>query len=154
MTNIRLLYVSKFRAKHYFKSELYKILTEALKFNEENKIYGALYYGNGYFIQCLEGKEDKVKDLFHKKILKDPRHENCEILSIENIDTYLFANWYMKYANIDQNIINFFSNNHNDIFNPYFLNTSTIPPFIKLLSQHADNFSILKSKALITSNPI
>lgn len=86
--------------------------------------------------------------------MKDPRHENCEILSIENIDTYLFANWYMKYANIDQNIINFFSNNHNDIFNPYLLNTSTIPPFIKLLSQHADNFSILKSKALITSNPI
>lgn len=60
----------------------------------------------------------------------------------------------MKYANIDQEVVDFFSENHNDIFNPYLLSSSTIPPFIELLSQHANNFSILKSKALITSNPI
>lgn len=53
MTNIRLLYVSKFRSKVYSKSELYEILTEALKFNGANQIYGALYYGNDYFVQCL-----------------------------------------------------------------------------------------------------
>lgn len=154
MTAIRLLYVSKFRSKIYPKSELYEILTEALKFNGANQIYGALYYGNDYFVQCLEGQEDKVKHLFHDKILKDPRHENCEVLYLEKISTYLFSNWYMKYANIDQDVVKFFSKNHNDIFNPYLLNSSTIPLLIELLSQHADNFSILKSKALITSNPI
>jgi len=55
MNDVRLLYVSKFKDERYSTSELYNILTEALEFNELHKIYGALYFGNNYFVQCLEG---------------------------------------------------------------------------------------------------
>ena len=58
MNDVRLLYVSKFKDERYSTSELYNILTEALEFNELHKIYGALYFGNNYFVQCLEGTEE------------------------------------------------------------------------------------------------
>ena len=54
----------------------------------------------------------------------------------------------MKYAMIHKEVIDFFKHYHNDEFNPYLLNSSTIPAFIELLSTHGDSFSILKSKAL------
>ena len=49
---------------------------------------------------------------------------------------------------IHKEVIDFFKHYHNDEFNPYLLNSSTIPAFIELLSTHGDSFSILKSKAL------
>lgn len=154
MNDVRLLYVSKFKSKINPVNELCDILAEALDFNGLNQIYGVLYYGNNYFVQCLEGSKDKVEHLFYEKILKDPRHENCEVLSFENIEEYLFSTWHMKYAMMHKEVIEFFTTHHHGEFNPYLLNTSTIPAFIKLLSKHADSFSILKSKALISANPI
>ncbi|MGE8539180.1 MAG: BLUF domain-containing protein [Acinetobacter sp.] len=154
MNDIRLLYVSKFKSKINPINELCDILSEALTFNGLNQIYGALYYGNNYFVQCLEGQKDKVEHLFYQKILKDPRHENCEVLSCENIEQYSFSGWHMKYAMIHTEVLEFFAHHHNDEFNPYLLNTVTIPAFINLLSQHGDSFSILKSKALVSANPI
>lgn len=154
MNDVRLLYVSKFKSKINPLSELWDILSEALDFNRLNQIYGALYYGNNYFVQCLEGQKDKVEHLFYKKIVKDPRHENCEILSFENIETYLFSTWHMKYAMFHKEVLDFFSDCHNDEFNPYLLNPSTIPAFIELLSKNDDSFSSLKSKTSIHENPI
>jgi len=148
MNNVRLLYASKIKGKINPRNDLYNILTEAVAFNSLNEIYGVLYYGNDYFIQCLEGQKDKVEHLFYEKILKDPRHKNCEVLSFENIEKCLFSAWYMKYAMIHKEVIDFFKHYHNDEFNPYLLNSSTIPAFIELLSTHGDSFSILKSKAL------
>lgn len=153
MNDVRLLYVSKFKSKINPLSELCDILSEALNFNGLNQIYGALYYGNNYFVQCLEGQKDKVEYLFYEKILKDPRHENCEILSFENIEKYLFSTWHMKYAMLHTEVVDFFSDYHNDEFNPYLLNTSTIPAFLELLGEQGDSFSILKSKALVSANP-
>lgn len=154
MNDVRLLYVSKFKSKTNPVSELCDILAEALDFNSLNKIYGALYYGNNYFVQCLEGQKDKVQHLFYEKILKDPRHENCEVLYFENIEECSFSSWHMKYAMIHKEVIEFFKNYHNDEFNPYLLNAETIPAFIDVLSKHDDSFTILKSKALISANPI
>lgn len=139
MNDVRLLYVSKFKDERYSTSELYNILTEALEFNELHKIYGALYFGNNYFVQCLEGTEEDIKDLFYNRIVKDPRHKNCEILSYEIIDSYLFSSWHMKYANVHNDLIEFFIKNHHDGFNPYLLEPDTIPAFIELLRQHEDD---------------
>lgn len=154
MNDVRLLYVSKLKSKVNPLSELCDILSEALNFNSLNQIYGALYYGNNYFVQCLEGQKDKVEHLFYEKIIKDPRHENCEVLSFENIETYLFTTWHMKYAMFHREVLDFFSDYHNDEFNPYLLNPSTIPAFIELLSKHGDSFSSLKSKASINANSV
>ena len=144
MNDIRLLYVSKLKSTANSMNELSNILTQALNFNGPNRIYGALYYGNNYFVQCLEGEKDTVEHLFYKKILRDPRHENCEILSLENIETRIFTDWHMKYAIFHKEVLNFFSEHHLDDFNPYLLNLKTIPLFIELLSKQPDGFETLK----------
>ena len=124
--------------------DLFDILTEALNFNSLNSICGALYYGNGYFVQCLEGKRDKIENLFYEKILKDSRHKNCELMYSEDISENLFSRWNMKYAIIHKDILDFFSEHKIDEFNPYTLNTSTIPLFIELLARQSDSYYTLE----------
>lgn len=144
MSDARILYVSKLKECDNPMNELFNILTEALDFNAPNSICGALYYGNGYFVQCLEGDKKKISDLFHHKILKDPRHENCELMYCEDITQNLFSKWHMKYAIFHKDIVNFFSEHHLDEFNPYTLSVNTIPQFIDLLSQQTDSYYTLK----------
>ena len=67
MKDVRLLYVSKLKDCANPMNELFNILTEALVFNNLNHIYGALYYGNNYFVQCLEGNKDQVEHLYFKR---------------------------------------------------------------------------------------
>ena len=98
MSDARILYVSKLYDCDDPKKDLFDILTEAVKFNSLNSIFGVLYYGNGYFVQCLEGKRDQIEKLFYEKILKDPRHKNCELMYSEDISENFFSRWNMKYA--------------------------------------------------------
>ncbi|EET82088.1 BLUF domain-containing protein [Acinetobacter radioresistens] len=143
MEDVRLLYVSKLKDCANPMNELFNILTEALNFNTPHKIYGALYYGNGYFVQCLEGEREKVEHLYFQKILKDPRHEECEVLFLENIDERMFSKWHMKYASYHKDVINFFMDKHKESFNPYLLTNETIPDFVDLLSRQPDSFYTL-----------
>lgn len=145
MSDARLLYVSKLYDCADPMNDLFNILTEALNFNSRNAIFGALYYGNGYFVQCLEGDRNKIKDLFYKKILKDPRHKNCEVLYFEDVNDRLFSDWHMKYANIQQDILGFFAEHNLDEFNPYTLNAKTIPQFIQILASLNDHAYTLKA---------
>ncbi len=144
VSDVRLLYVSKLKDCANPMNELFNILTEALDFNNPNQIYGALYYGNNYFVQCLEGDKEKVEHLFYNKILRDIRHEQCEIMFFENINERLFSNWHMKYAIFHKDILRFFCEHHLDEFNPYLLNTGTIPNFIDLLAKQPDSYYSLK----------
>lgn len=135
MEFVRVLYASKSTSTHpELKNDLMQIINSAVDFNSRNHITGALYYGHGYFVQCLEGRSTKVDDLFYNKILKDPRHQNCEILFYEKVDVGLFKNWTMKFAPINKRLGDFFIENHLDEFNPYLLSSETIPPFIELLA--------------------
>lgn len=144
MSDARMLYVGKLKECDNPMNELFNILTEALNFNTPNSICGALYYGNGYFVQCLEGNKTKINDLFHNKILSDPRHENCELMYCEDITDKLFSKWHMKYAIFHKDIVNFFSEYNIDEFNPYTLSINNIPEFINLLSKQKDSFYTLK----------
>lgn len=145
MSDARLLYVSKLYDCEDPMNDLFNILTEALNFNSRNAIFGALYYGNGYFVQCLEGDRNKIEDLFYKKILKDPRHKNCEVLYFEDVNDRLFSDWHMKYANIQQDILGFFAEHNLDEFNPYTLNAKTILQFIQILASLNDHAYTLKA---------
>ena len=133
---VRLLYVSKF-SQHddLFKPELMHILTTSVDHNAANAITGVLCYGNGYFVQCLEGDKAKVSDLYFKKILKDSRHKGCQILYFEEQIERLFPEWAMKFAPINPSIRKFFQKHYGSEFNPCLLNARTIGAFIKLLVQ-------------------
>jgi len=59
--------------------ELVAILEHSRAYNSALDITGMLLYGEGTFIQVLEGDEKRVASLF-EKIRKDPRHENVSII--------------------------------------------------------------------------
>ncbi|MFW1850332.1 BLUF domain-containing protein [Acinetobacter guillouiae] len=135
MEFVRVLYASKATRSHpELKSDLIEILNTAVDFNSRNEITGVLYYGHGYFVQCLEGRRSKVDDLFYNQILKDPRHQNCEILYYEKCDVGLFKHWNMKFAPVNKRLGDFFLEHHLDDFNPFLLSGDTIPSFIDLLA--------------------
>lgn len=132
---VRLVYVSRFyRNDDSFKLDLMDILTASVNHNTLHGITGMLCYGNGCFIQCLEGGKSAVSDLYFKKILKDKRHTSCQLIYFEESAVQLFDQWAMKFAPLNPNLRNFFLENHQNEFDPYLLNSITIGPFIKLLS--------------------
>ncbi|WP_171402482.1 BLUF domain-containing protein [Acinetobacter soli] len=134
MSLIGLMYASKTRSEHsQIKQDLMDILTEAVNFNSRHDITGVLYYGNGYFLQYLEGEKNQVETLFHSMILKDQRHKNCEVIFLESSEERLFGRWSMKFAPINSQIRDFFQKYHVDEFNPYLLSTELIPSFIRIL---------------------
>lgn len=135
MEFVRLLYVSKVTSSHPFLQEdLMDILDTAVDFNSRNGITGVLYYGHGYFVQCIEGSREKIETLFYHHILKDPRHQNCEILYYGQCEIGLFRHWNMKFAPINKRLTQFFIDHYRDDFNPYLLSSDIIPTFIELLA--------------------
>lgn len=118
---IRLVYVSQFyRNDDTFKLDLMNVLTTSINYNTQEDITGVLCYGNGYFIQCLEGKKSTVNDLYFNKILKDKRHVSCQLIYFEESKVRLFDQWAMKFAPLNANIRNFFLEHYNNEFNPFY----------------------------------
>lgn len=138
--NYRLMYVSKSTETfEQLDPVLTDIITQSIHFNGKNQITGVLYYGNGYFLQYLEGDQEVVEALFYQKIVKDHRHYHCEIIYAEHTDQPLFSRWSMKFAPINNNIKNFFLERHLDGFNPYLLTQHSIPDFIEILIMAPDH---------------
>ncbi|WP_171493768.1 BLUF domain-containing protein, partial [Acinetobacter seifertii] len=90
-------------------------------------------YGNGYFLQYIEGEKELVKSLFYKSIFRDVRHQNCKIIFLESLEHRLFKNWSMRFAPVNLRIKDFFQRYYNVDFNPYLLNSLSIPYFLKII---------------------
>ena len=94
MQTIRLIYASDARDDLRYR-DFITIMDTAAETNRERAITGILCYGGGQFLQALEGERLAVNALYHQ-IAKDPRHTNCQLLSVEEISTRDFAEWSMK----------------------------------------------------------
>ncbi len=81
-----------------------EILGHARVNNAELDVTGILLFGNGVFIQVLEG-EDDVVDRLAMHIEQDPRHRNFDILYEDNIHRRAFGAWDMAYKILDQDSI-------------------------------------------------
>lgn len=93
---IRLIYVSQTNNIDFEKIK--DVLTVSYKNNRESDISGALIYGQGYFIQCLEGEANLIEALY-KKIILDNRHEHVELISKEDIQERYFKDWHASTMN-------------------------------------------------------
>jgi hypothetical protein len=91
---IRLIYASDAREDLRYR-DFMAIMDQAAAANEERAITGMLCYGGGRFLQALEGERVRVNALYNH-IAKDPRHRNCQLLSVEEITARDFAEWSMK----------------------------------------------------------
>lgn len=94
MHTIRLIYASDAREGLGYRDFL-DIMDKAAATNRDRSITGILCHSGGKFLQALEGERSAVNALY-RSICTDPRHANCELLGVEDIDTRDFAEWSMK----------------------------------------------------------
>lgn len=100
MALISLVYVSV-ESRPLSDANLKDILETARTFNPSQDITGMLLYRDGFFIQALEGEEDKVIGLYNK-IRKDPRHRNVITVYKNKIEERSFSNWAMGFNKVDE----------------------------------------------------
>jgi len=71
------------------------IVSTATTANASNNITGILCFDQGHFGQILEGTREAVEDLW-EKIKNDDRHQNIELLGINEIKERRFPEWSMR----------------------------------------------------------
>jgi hypothetical protein len=95
---IQIAYIS--RATEPMSAEkLLALLQQCLKNNLSTGVTGMLLYGNGTFLQALEGEEKAVDDLV-ESIKKDPRHANIQVLHRRSIEHRQYSDWSMGFKRI------------------------------------------------------
>ena len=78
--------------------ELAALLHHSRTNNEQHAISGILLYTpDGRFLQVLEGEAETVRRLYHQRIVADPRHYNCRVLSEGPCQHRSFPNWPMGF---------------------------------------------------------
>ncbi len=136
---IRLIYAS--RASESFQAkDISSILEVAQETNRDLDITGILYFGNGYFIQCLEGQPEAVEALY-ERISTDLRHENVVVLDKIEIQERSFEEWRMGFVSqTDVNEALFEKYMQENIFDPF-----------SLFNNKANEF-LLELKSVVNSN--
>ncbi|QQL50358.1 BLUF domain-containing protein [Mucilaginibacter ginkgonis] len=89
-------------------NELLDILTISRQNNTANKLTGMLLYGEGSFVQVLEGEETVVNTVFDR-IEHDPRHKHIIIIASGNQKHRNFTDWSMGLKTVNRDVISQFS---------------------------------------------
>ncbi len=118
--------------------ELANILTKARKNNQRDNIGGALFFANGYFFQCLEGKEAAVYALL-EKIKLDPRHKDLKISYCKRVRQRHFKFWSMKYVPVGDEVNQLIHSLGYEEFNPVNFAESDINSIVDLFTRIDDN---------------
>ncbi len=75
---------------------LQALLKKARANNARQDITGLLLYGQGRFVQLLEGEHDLIEVLY-QKIVSDPRHQRVFEVYRQSVNTRDFPNWSMAF---------------------------------------------------------
>lgn len=94
----RLMYMSTANFD-FSDKDLEELLEKSRKNNKEKSVSGLLIVKGRTFIQCLEGQEKDVLEIY-EKIQKDERHRDLIELIDENAEDRYFPDWDMGYKNI------------------------------------------------------
>lgn len=93
---IQLVYVSSVTFKSRINTSMFdEVERHARDHNEACGITGILCYGNGEFLQCIEGSKSEVLTL-QERIFADTRHKNVQVLLIRAIEQRSFSDWRMR----------------------------------------------------------
>ena len=139
---IRLVYVSRATFKPMSPAQgieptVARILLQSRRNNPQREIGGVLYYGNGYFFQCLEGASDTVNQLV-SRLIGDDRHADFEILKVNPVETRLFSNWSMKFIPLEHDVKGLLREFGHDEFSPDILNDALIDRLVDLFATSAN----------------
>lgn len=83
--------------------DLNSIVAAAQRNNEQHGITGALCFAKGTFVQCIEGERLVVNQLY-EHLLKDYRHCELKISSIDEIAERRFPYWTMGFFSYENEI--------------------------------------------------
>lgn len=97
---IRVTYISQ-EAYPLSADALLSLLTQCHTNNPAKGLTGMLLFGNGTFLQSLEGDKAVVEPLI-EKISRDPRHTAMKILQQESVTERQFAEWSMGFERITE----------------------------------------------------
>ena len=82
-------------------STLNDIAEVATKHNKTDNVTGILCYGNGYFLQCVEGTEQALTNL-KNRLLVDDRHKDLKILDFSALAERRFAGWSLRSITLER----------------------------------------------------
>lgn len=94
-----LIYLSR-ATQPFSEAALLDLLQYARHHNAQHDITGILAYGNGQFMQVLEGEEATISALY-EHIERDPRHDNLVRFADKPIAQRSFTEWSMAFATLD-----------------------------------------------------
>ena len=97
-----LAYVSKASQKTNY-AMASEILNKSWDNNRSNSIGGVLLYDEEYFVQIINGEEDKI-DQTYQRILKDSRHNQIHLIGETYSDRLEFQEWNMGYLPQSQSV--------------------------------------------------
>ncbi len=92
----RLTYTSK-ETEPFGTLDLFNLLNQARNKNARLNLTGHLLYANGVFTQCIEGPPEALDSLW-TALLKDPRHQDIQLIDRSRIDHRRFADWSMAFS--------------------------------------------------------
>lgn len=93
-----LIYLSR-ATQPFSEAALHDLLQYARHYNHQHDITGVLAYGNGQFMQVLEGELASITALY-ERIARDPRHDNLVRFADKPIAQRSFTDWSMAYATL------------------------------------------------------
>ena len=139
---IQIIYVSRstfppLPAERGIEPSVGRILTQSRRNNAARGLVGALYFGDGCFFQCLEGREAEV-DRLYATLLEDPRHTDLKVLSRRAIERTGFATWSMKYVPLDAQMKELLRQRGLSAFDPYRFDDSTVAVVMEMLRSGGD----------------
>lgn len=119
------LYYASTATQEYLPHDIGEILKSCKTVNPSLSVTGLLFFGEGYFLQCLEGSRENINYLY-RKITRDSRHKDVELLEFKDVEERYFEEWSMKYVNSANVISNILKQTGLKKFNPYLLDSYTL----------------------------
>ena len=100
---IRVTYLSQ-ASSPLSADDLLGLLDQCHRNNTAKGLTGMLLFGNGTFLQSLEG-EKSVVDPLVDRIAKDPRHRDMKILRRDDITERQYSEWSMGFERVTESTL-------------------------------------------------
>lgn len=118
-------------------TDIGRILMQARRNNPKRQVGGVLYFRNNYFLQCLEGEQQAVNEVF-QKIARDPRHYKVRTVSLKRVNERLFSNWSMKYVAREDRVSGLLKENGFRDFTPFEFDDDMLDRMLQLFASASD----------------
>ena len=126
-------------------TDLIDIMTSARHFTYKNGISGFLYYANGYFFECLEGKTEALRPLLTRLLESETRHCEIQMFEQKRIKRAFFADWSMLYISKRSQLNTFCKANGFDLMQPQYFQQENVNKLIQFVATEFENIQKIEN---------